>query len=68
MNAIMAQVIVRNLESKTVELLKARAQRHGRSLEAELRVTLAESVAADAASEFMAWVRKHRLPGGDDGR
>jgi plasmid stability protein len=64
----MAQVIVRNLEPKTVELLKARARRHGRSLEAELRATLAESVASDADAQFIDWMREHRLPGGDSGR
>jgi plasmid stability protein len=62
----MAQVIVRNLEPKTVALLKARAKRHGRSLEAELRWILAASVAAGADEEFVSWVREHRLPGTPD--
>ncbi len=57
----MAQVIIRNLETQTVERLKARAGRHGRSLEAELRELLNESV-ADDEGDFIAWVRKHRLP------
>jgi plasmid stability protein len=59
---IMAQVIIRNLDAKTVALLKARAKRNGRSLEAELRSTLAQSVAADDGDAFMAWVREHRGP------
>ena len=57
----MAQVIIRNLEAKTVERLKARAGRHGRSLEAELRELLSES-ATDDEGDFIDWVRKHRLP------
>jgi len=36
----MAQVLVRDLSQETVDLLKARAARNGRSLEAELRVIL----------------------------
>lgn len=62
----MAQVIVRKLDSETVAVLKARAKRNGRSLEAELRDVLAESVARDAREEFLKWVDQHRLPGGPD--
>jgi hypothetical protein len=36
----MAQVLIRNLDRKTVDRLKARARRNGRSLEAELRLIL----------------------------
>lgn len=39
----MAQVIVRNLEKATVDALKARAAAHGRSLEQELRLLLADA-------------------------
>jgi plasmid stability protein len=65
MNAIMAQVIVRNLDARVVERLKARAKRHARSLEGELREILTNSVAADANEEFLAWVDEHRLKGGE---
>jgi plasmid stability protein len=58
----MAQVIIRNLDPETVEALKARAKRNGRSLEAELREVLARSVACDAREEFLEWVDRHRLP------
>jgi plasmid stability protein len=58
----MAQVIIRNLDTKTVASLKARAKRHGRSLEAELRELLAQTVARDAREEFLGWVARHRLP------
>ena len=36
----MAQILIRNLKSKTVERLKQRARNSGRSLEAELREIL----------------------------
>jgi plasmid stability protein len=62
----MAQVIIRNLDPRTVEALKARAKRNGRSLEAELREVLTRSVARDARQEFLEWVDQHRLPGGPD--
>ena len=39
----MAQVLVRNLPAETVALLKERAQRHRRSLQAELREILEEA-------------------------
>ncbi len=39
----MAQVIVRNLDPEIVAALKARAAAHGRSLEQELRLLLADS-------------------------
>jgi hypothetical protein len=58
----MAQVIIRNLDPETVEALKARAKRNGRSLEAELREVLSERVARDAREEFLDWVDRHRLP------
>jgi len=41
----MAQVLVRSLEQPILERLKARARRHGRSLQAELKAIL------EAASE-----------------
>jgi plasmid stability protein len=62
----MAQVIIRNLDAETVESLKARAKRNGRSLEAELREVLAQSVARDAREEFLEWVGQHRIPGDPD--
>lgn len=42
----MAQVLVRGLDTTVVERLRSRAQRNGRSLEAELRGIL-ESAATD---------------------
>jgi len=46
MEAAMAQVLVRNLDDKVVEQLKAQAARRGRSLEAELREIIGESIRA----------------------
>lgn len=64
----MAQVIIRNLDPKTVEALKARARRKARSLEAELRDVLTESVARDAREDFLRWVDEHRFGGVPDDR
>ncbi|NIR46302.1 MAG: Arc family DNA-binding protein [Gemmatimonadetes bacterium] len=43
----MAQLLVRDLDNEVVERLKARARRHGRSLEAELRQILGRAATAD---------------------
>ncbi len=41
----MPQLLIRNLEEKTVENLKARAKRHNRSLQGEVKLILEEYVA-----------------------
>ena len=46
----MAQILVRRLPDAVVERLKARAKRNSRSLEAEVRAILEESVAKDKAA------------------
>lgn len=46
----MAQILVRKLPDTVVERLKARAKRNSRSLEAEVRAILEESVAKDKAA------------------
>ncbi len=61
MTAIMAQVIIRNLDAETVRRLKARAKGNGRSLEAELRSIVADAV-SDDRSEFIAWLDNHVIP------
>ncbi len=55
----MAQVLVRDLDDSVVERLKARAKRHGRSLEAELRIVLEQSASADMleARRVADWIR-----------
>lgn len=55
----MAQVLVRDLHPKTVEGLKARARRHGRSLQAELK-TILEQAAAVAAEDGWALAARIR--------
>ncbi len=42
----MADIKVRNLDDAVADVLKARAERKGRSLEAEIRATLTEAVQA----------------------
>ncbi|RYG24584.1 hypothetical protein EON82_10230 [bacterium] len=41
----MGQVLIRQIPDETIARLKAKAARHGRSLEAELRAILEHSVA-----------------------
>lgn len=45
----MAQLVVRNLEEDVKERLQARARRHRRSLEAEIRDILRNAVRAEAS-------------------
>ncbi len=56
----MAQVLVRNLDPGAVERLKARALRHGRSLQAELKSVLeqAAGVSAEDARALAARIRR----------
>jgi len=46
----MAQLLVRQLDLAVEEALRRRAQRHGRSIEEEARVILAQAVARDESS------------------
>ncbi len=43
----MARVLIRDLEDRTVERLKARAARNGRSLQAELQMIVERAAAVD---------------------
>ncbi|CAN5237454.1 hypothetical protein BH23GEM4_BH23GEM4_15500 [soil metagenome] len=47
----MAQVLVRNLDSETVDKLKDRARRNGRSLQAEAK-TILETAAGRRREDF----------------
>jgi antitoxin FitA len=60
----MAQVLIRDLDSKLVGQLKDRAREHGRSLEAELRGILEAAVSTNLvdARAFAARMRR-RLAG-----
>lgn len=56
----MAQISVRNLDDAVVERLKARARGNGRSLEAEVRHILEQSVKVDIAAKVdMVTARQH---------
>lgn len=43
----MARVLIRDLDEETVARLKARAERNGRSLQAELQIIVERAAAAD---------------------
>lgn len=60
----MAQLLIRGLNVRVVERLKARARQHGRSLEAELRGILEAASAADFAdARALAAKLQRRLAG-----
>lgn len=46
----MAQILVRNLDSKTVERLKKKAQSEGKSLQSEVKAILEQAVQLDPES------------------
>ena len=46
----MAQILVRDLEVQTVERLKSRARRGGRSLQTEVKAILEQAAVLDAES------------------
>jgi plasmid stability protein len=60
----MAQVLIRELDDDLVTRLKQRAQRHGRSLEAELRGILEQAAPANFAdARSLAARLRRRLAG-----
>ena len=60
----MAQVLIRELDDDVVTRLKERAQRHGRSLEAELRRILEQAATASfAEARLLAARLRRRLAG-----
>lgn len=62
----MAQILVRNLETETVDRLKARARGRGRSLQAEVKSILEQAAKLDAA-EARALARRIRRKFGRTG-
>lgn len=56
----MAQVLVRDLASRTLHRLKARAQRSGRSLQAEMKAILEEAAEIDLPAFIAAAARIRR--------
>ena len=60
----MSNLLVRDMDPEAVAVLKARASRHGRSLQAEVKAILeAEAVLCDSAS-WVAWVEDFRARAG----
>lgn len=55
----MGQLLVRGVEDRIIRLLKERAARHGRSMEAEHRAIL-EDVFADTAETFAEMAKRLR--------
>lgn len=54
---IMAQLLVRNVSEEVVRALKVRAASHGRSVEAEHRALLEQTLAADRRAQVEAWLK-----------
>ena len=62
----MTQLLVRDMDEKTVKKLKARARRHKRSLQAELKMILEEAAQTDmATARATAEAIRKRLAGRD---
>jgi hypothetical protein len=66
----MADILIRRLSEEAKERLRRRAERHGRSLEADLRETLErlaqeEAESPDADQPFGSWLVSISRPGGD---
>ena len=56
----MAQVVVREIEDETFAALKNRAQRHRRSLEAEIRLILSDAARHERADKVWAAIDRFR--------
>jgi plasmid stability protein len=57
----MPDILIRGLDGQTLKRLKARARRHGRSLQREARLTLEQAAGAGAdevAAMLDAWKRR----------
>jgi plasmid stability protein len=64
----MGQLIVRNLDDRVIDALKARAARRERSLEAELRVILERAAAERVVDIAEARARAERISRALEGR
>lgn len=66
----MTQVILENLDPNIIEKLKARAQQHGRSLEAELKAILTQAAQIEVTDTdaTQAWERIDRVRANYTGR
>ena len=66
----MADILIRKVDNATKELLRRRAERHGKSLEADLRETLErlaheEAETPDDTEPFGSWLVSISRPGID---
>lgn len=66
----MADILIRKVDDETKDLLKRRAERRGKSLEADLRDTLEklareEAEAPDDTAPFGTWLVSISRPGAD---
>jgi hypothetical protein len=66
----MADILIRKIDDATKELLRRRAERHGKSLEADLRDTLErlaheEAETPDDTEPFGSWLVSITRPGVD---
>ncbi len=64
----MADILIRKIDETTKELLRRRAERHGKSLEADLRETLGrlaheEAETPDDSEPFGSWLVSITRPG-----
>jgi antitoxin FitA len=59
--SIMGQLTVQNLDDRVIDALDARAARHGRTLEAELRVILERAAAEPVIDIAEARTRAERI-------
>jgi plasmid stability protein len=57
----MARVLIRDLDERVVETLKARAARNGRSLQAELQMIVERAAAADVVESRTVAARIRRM-------
>jgi hypothetical protein len=58
---LMAQVLVRDISSKTVEILKKRARQNRRSLQGELKTIMEEAAGASSHSNLKAFLDKAEM-------
>jgi plasmid stability protein len=56
-DAIMAQVLIRNIPSEVIDALKARAQESRRSLQGEMKLILEEAAKGSARKELKAFLK-----------
>ena len=59
----MPDILIRSLDAQTLKRLKARAKRHGRSLQSEAKLLLEQAAGADTdqiAAMFDGWKRRFR--------